>query len=57
MTTIYIWPDGAYAETPEQLEEMLQYKSDDYRSVTIDDTFDLEKQLFGDDDDASSGPA
>jgi hypothetical protein len=50
MTTFYIWPDGSYAEDSAQLEEMLGYKSDDYTTVEIDDTFDLEKQLFGDDD-------
>jgi hypothetical protein len=57
MTTIYIWPDGTYAETSAELEELLQWKSDDYRTVTLDDTFDLEKQLLGEDDDEISRPA
>lgn len=51
-TKVHIWPDGTYCEGHE-LEEFLKWKSDDYRTVTIDDTFDLEKRLFEDDDDAS----
>lgn len=50
MPIVYIWPDGTYAEDDHQLQEMLQHKSDDYSTVEVDDTFDLEKQLFGDDD-------
>ena len=49
---VHIWPDGTYCEGRE-LEGFLQWKSDDYRTVTIDDVFDLEKQLFEDDGDAT----
>lgn len=49
----HIWPDGTFCKDHE-LEEFLQWKSDDYRTVEISDTFDLEKQLFGDDDDAAT---
>ena len=55
-TKIYVWPDGTYADNERDLQDLLQWKSDDYREIILDDTFDLEKQLFGDDD-ASTGPA
>lgn len=50
---LHIWPDGTFCEDSE-LEEFLSWKSDDYRTIEVDDTFDLEKQLLEDDDDAST---
>jgi hypothetical protein len=46
-----IWPDGTCCSMDE-LEEFLSWKSDDYRVVIVDDVFDLDKQLFDDEDDS-----
>jgi len=51
---IYVWPDGSYAENERDLQEMLKWKSDDYRKILIDETFDQELHLFGESDDAST---
>lgn len=33
--TVYIWPDGMWCAEEGVLEEMLQYRSDDYMTVQV----------------------
>ena len=40
MTKIYIWPDGSWC-TENELEDALQWKSDDHRIVEVSDDWDL----------------
>lgn len=35
LVTLYVWPDGEYADNTADLAEMLGYKSDDYDTVPM----------------------